>query len=71
MHFVRASAQLLECACQWTLVWVQVKNFLMALHLIFKKAKCNEQILDFKTWLQKCQVGNPACDQRLHETTDR
>jgi len=31
--------------------------------LIFKKS------LNFKIWLQKCQIGNPARAQGLHETT--
>jgi len=24
---------------------------------------------NFKIWLQKCETGNPARDQQLHETT--
>jgi len=32
MHFLGASAQLPESACQWTLVWEQVEHFWMALH---------------------------------------
>jgi len=28
-----------------------------------------QKSLNFKIWLQKCQIGNPARDQRLHETT--
>jgi len=25
-----------------------------------RKAKCVTKILNFKIWLQKCQIGNPA-----------
>jgi len=37
--------------------------------LFSRKAKCVTKSLNFKTWLQKCQTGNPASDQRRHETT--
>jgi len=37
--------------------------------LIFKKSQVRQKSLNFKIWLQKCQIGNSARDQRLHETT--
>ena len=32
MHYLGATAQLPEWACQWTLVWARLEHFLMALH---------------------------------------
>jgi len=32
VHYLGATAQLPEWACQWTLVWARVEHFLMALH---------------------------------------
>jgi len=37
--------------------------------LFSKKAKCVKKRLNFKIWLQNSQIGNPARDQRRHETT--
>jgi len=37
--------------------------------LIFKKSYVRQKSVNFKIWFKKCQIGNPARNQRQHETT--